>query len=272
MHDVLVPARDSRTWQAHVEYAARLAVLLDGTLTAVYNAALPMPVPDAASPGLAAEIIDICREEIDAALHAHAPFERWARGLGVRSAAWHVATGPDLSVLQSAAKWNDVIVLERSEGPAEATPGALGQTVLNVGLPCIIVPGSIAAPALDVIAVAWKGTVESTRALHAALPLLKRAKRIVLIYGERGVAPAESETSVREAQQHLQQHGLSAALKFIDPESHDAGQQILTAAAEASAGLLVMGCFGRTRLSEWMFGGATRHVLQYTTIPVFMRH
>jgi nucleotide-binding universal stress UspA family protein len=33
-----------------------------------------------------------------------------------------------------------------------------------------------------------------------------------------------------------------------------------------------MGAYGRNRFSEWIFGGATRHVLGHADIPVFMRH
>jgi len=33
-----------------------------------------------------------------------------------------------------------------------------------------------------------------------------------------------------------------------------------------------MGAYGRTRFSEWALGGATRHVLEHSTIPVFLRH
>jgi nucleotide-binding universal stress UspA family protein len=33
-----------------------------------------------------------------------------------------------------------------------------------------------------------------------------------------------------------------------------------------------MGAYGRTRFSEWVFGGATRYVLTEAPLPVFMRH
>jgi nucleotide-binding universal stress UspA family protein len=34
----------------------------------------------------------------------------------------------------------------------------------------------------------------------------------------------------------------------------------------------VMGCYGHTRLREFVFGGASRHVLNKMTIPVLMSH
>lgn len=35
---------------------------------------------------------------------------------------------------------------------------------------------------------------------------------------------------------------------------------------------MVMGCYGHSRLSEFVFGGATRYILRHMTIPVLMSH
>ena len=46
----------------------------------------------------------------------------------------------------------------------------------------------------------------------------------------------------------------------------------MACAKEMSADLLVMGCYGHARLREFVFGGASRHVLSHMTIPVLMSH
>jgi hypothetical protein len=33
-----------------------------------------------------------------------------------------------------------------------------------------------------------------------------------------------------------------------------------------------MGCYGHSRLTDLLFGGATRHILRHMTIPVLMSH
>jgi nucleotide-binding universal stress UspA family protein len=33
-----------------------------------------------------------------------------------------------------------------------------------------------------------------------------------------------------------------------------------------------MGCYGHSRLSELVFGGATRHILRHMVAPVLMSH
>ncbi|HVJ61947.1 MAG TPA: universal stress protein, partial [Tahibacter sp.] len=65
---------------------------------------------------------------------------------------------------------------------------------------------------------------------------------------------------------------ISADFKSIDASGASAGQALLDAAAANDATLLVMGAYGRTRFSEWIFGGATRHALAHASLPVLLRH
>jgi len=272
MRDILAPTRDSRSWQPNVEYGARLAALLDGTLTAAYIVPPPVLVPDIADPGVANELLEICREECELAGGAREPFAQWCRGFGVASASWRVSQGAELAVLQAAAKWHDLIVLARNDGhDGDAAIAALGATVLRAGLPCIVLPPRTRALRLDTIAIAWKGTDEAARALHAALPLLARASRLLLIHGERGES-ADAEAYLVEAEAHLRAHGMQSQRLRIDPLPSAAGPAIVAAAQQVGADLLVMGAYGRTRFSEWLFGGATRHALGAASMPVFLRH
>ena len=42
--------------------------------------------------------------------------------------------------------------------------------------------------------------------------------------------------------------------------------------ADRDSDLLVLGCYGHSRLREWMRGGATRTILHSMTVPVVMAH
>ena len=57
----------------------------------------------------------------------------------------------------------------------------------------------------------------------------------------------------------------------IRPQS-GVGRTLLMRAAEYGSDLLVMGCYGHSRLREFVLGGASRHVLDHMTIPVLMSH
>ena len=58
--------------------------------------------------------------------------------------------------------------------------------------------------------------------------------------------------------------------RSLGAPNDEAGVAILETAANANADLIVMGAYGRSRFSEWVLGGATRHVLQHMTVPAFM--
>jgi hypothetical protein len=70
--------------------------------------------------------------------------------------------------------WHDLLVLARDDADPWAAPAGLAATVLQVDLPCLVVPPGKEQLALDCIAVAWNGSIEAIRALHGALPLLIR--------------------------------------------------------------------------------------------------
>ena len=43
-------------------------------------------------------------------------------------------------------------------------------------------------------------------------------------------------------------------------------------ATDLGAGLVVMGAYGRSRIREFVLGGATRCALSCMTVPIFMSH
>jgi len=50
------------------------------------------------------------------------------------------------------------------------------------------------------------------------------------------------------------------------------GRQICARAEQEQADLVVMGAYGHSRLREFVFGGATRHVFTHMTVPTLFSH
>jgi len=70
----------------------------------------------------------------------------------------------------------------------------------------------------------------------------------------------------------LARHGVRCeATEAVRPHA-EVGETLLMRAAEYGADLLVMGCYGHSRLREFVLGGASRHVLQHMRMPVLMSH
>ena len=152
--------------------------------------------------------------------------------------------------------------------------GVLGHALVTCGAACFVVPQSYeGGVCLDTVVIASHGRSEAVRAVHAALPILAHAKRIVLAQG----TPDEDFSPVQfrppfDIAALLERHGLRSYTQALDGASDGAGEEILRIARDAEADLVVMGAYGRARASEWLLGGATRHVLEHARIPVFMRH
>lgn len=268
MRDILVPLTTLHSRTGNVAYAAALAKRCDAALTGLYALPVYTGLPDVPSPMLLAEAVEIAAECRRTALDAGPTFARWAQAYGLGRAGWHVAQGWPPQVVARAACWHDLVVLERHTVTEWGSVGCLGEQLLSIDAPCIVVPERVESPPPERIALAWNGSVEALRAIRAALPLLDRASEIVLLHAQTGQSRADDP----DIGAWLERHGY-AVTHCTDaiPEAR-AGAALLEAATAARADLLVMGAYGHSRLREWVLGGATRHVLDHMTLPVLMAH
>jgi len=146
---------------------------------------------------------------------------------------------------------------------------------MDSGRPVLIVPKAGAIDSIgERVVVAWNNSRESARAVFDALPILKKAGAVTVLSVEESAKPeVTSEIAGAEIGATLARHGVKVEVQQIKPSARgDAGIELLAQVAAHRADLLVMGCFGRSRLREFVLGGASRHVLQNATVPVLMAH
>jgi len=274
MQDVVAFANTYARWSTSLRYAAQFARLQDGSLTGLYVAEPFEPLPAATMPPVVSETYSISADIVREARAVEGSFREWAQGFGLKRYQWLVAEGYLLPVLASVGNWHDVLVLESGKASPWDSVGVLGQVLLTCGLPCIVVPQTHARDAsCDRVAVAWNGSAEALRTVHAALPILRRAKEVVLIRGNpRPVMSSIEWKPPLTIESYLHWHEVRFSEKTLRAESGEAGSALLETARAVNAELLVMGAYGRTRFSEWVLGGATRHVLEHAHLPVFLRH
>lgn len=274
MKDLLAFADNHGDWETSFGFAARLAARLDARLTGVNI--YPTPAVPGGFYGASdtfATILESVRKAETDAYAAGSSFIAWARNEGVPGASWQVAEGNPGDVLQRLGNRHDLLVMARNAGVSD-DHFRLGQILVKSGLPLLLLPPAWTQPAqFDCIALAWNGTAEALRAIHAAGPLLQRARRIVILRGELRDAYAEiGWLPPFDLSAYLAFHELDAEVLGIAEAGDDAGSALLEAAHLQRADLLVMGGYGRSRFSEWVFGGATRHVLAQSPLPVLLRH
>lgn len=273
MQDVLVRIGDPLDFERGSRGAARLAAALRGRLTGLHAVQIGMPPPSLYDPtALAAEWATCAEREVRNAQGHEAAFVAWASSMGARDPAWTVGAGAVPDLVAHVAGWHDVLVLVRAAGDADpwSTPAGIARTVLAVDLPCLVLPPDVELqPPCGTVAVAWNGSAQAIRALHAALPLLEGAGRVVLLTGD--VPEASMLRPAFPLQRWLEARLPRVEVCPLDAHRQD-GAGILDAVHECGAELLVMGAYGRSRAAEWLLGGVTRHVLQHAALPVLMRH
>ena len=147
--------------------------------------------------------------------------------------------------------------------------------VMESGRPVLIVPKSGEIHSIgERVLVAWNNSRESSRAVFEALPLLMAAKEVrVLCVEESGKPQTTSDLPGAEICAALARHGVTCVADHIKPSAQrEPGELLLDQVGKHNCDVLVMGCYGRSRLSEFILGGASRHVLQHATVPVLMAH
>ncbi len=183
-------------------------------------------------------------------------------------------TGREPDEVLRRARLSDLTVFgqsgQRGAGPEGdgGTSVTFEGTLFDSGRPVLLMPPAPVKDLGSTAAVAWDGSREAARAVHAALPLLRQAKRVVVVTARQ----SEDDIEPSELVRYLAGHGIKARTWAFTPGSGALGEEILAEAAKAEANLLVMGGYGHSRLRELVLGGVTRSVLSKATIPVFMMH
>lgn len=188
---------------------------------------------------------------------------------------WLVAQGEPVEALCHAARWCDLVIAERPTlNPGAPTGwGTVSRTVFGAGVPVVVVPETAKVGTLgERILIAWNHSREAVRAIHGALPLLKRATQVVVLDGARH----DDLLGVRhlpqlDLQAYFARHGIAAEFRSFAPK-HDYGAGILAIARETQADLIVLGAWGHSRIAELVLGGTTRHLFQNSDLPLFVAH
>lgn len=121
--------------------------------------------------------------------------------------------------------------------------------------------------------IAWNGSREATRAIRNAMPFLEQADVVdVVTFRPREGSSDHGELPGADIALHLARHGIQVEVQRLEGSDIDVGNALLSHAADRGTDLLVMGCYGHSRLREWVLGGATRTILNSMTVPVMMAH
>ena len=190
--------------------------------------------------------------------------------LGRVSASWREERDDAVQRAISRARHNDLAVLARSSRPNGLPPSFIETLLLDCGRPILLAPAQAPRSLTGTVLVCWKEAASAARALAAALPLLVKAKRVVIAGIEEG--KTGSQEGLRDVARLLSWHGIRAETAWRPSGSGSAADELELAAAEYDADLLVMGGYGHGRAREVIFGGCTRRFLEHAERPLLIMH
>jgi nucleotide-binding universal stress UspA family protein len=167
----------------------------------------------------------------------------------------------------------DLVVIGR-----DRVPGALyrtldpGAAILRIGRPVLLVPAGVDVLKAERVVIGWKDTREARRAVRDSLPLLREASSVAIVQiiesGDEKLAQAQ----VDDVAAYLARHHVPVTSKTAAYAAGAPHAELIRAAREMNADLIVAGGYGHSRLGEWIFGGVTQGMLASSPVCCLLSH
>jgi len=165
----------------------------------------------------------------------------------------------------------DVIVLGRpGRDPKSPRITTLEAGLFESGRPVLIAPPSPRPQMGTNVLIAWNCSTEQARVTAFAMPILRRASRVVVLTVEGGAA-VPGPTG-QQLCRYLQLNGVPAKPLTVGLDGRLTGEAILAHANALGCDLLIKGAYTQSRLRQIIFGGTTRYILSNAELPVLMAH
>jgi nucleotide-binding universal stress UspA family protein len=185
------------------------------------------------------------------------------------SASWREEDGRQNAVVGMSGRVYDLILVEQPEKLASIAEATLEDALFESGRPVLMVPKEMAPVMGEVIAIAWNGSTETALTVALGMPFLKQAKQVVIVAVGSQHMPEPGPTG-DELARTLERHGLAVSLRTAYGRQKPQGESFMREAMAAGADLLLKGAYTQSRIRQMIFGGATRHIIMESPIPVLM--
>ncbi len=185
------------------------------------------------------------------------------------SASWREEDGRQNAVVGMIGRVYDLIVVEQPEKLASIAEATLEDALFESGRPVMMMPKVAPAAIGECVAVAWNGSTETATTVALAMPFLDQAKEIVVVAVGPQHMPEPGPTG-DELARTLERHGHKVSLRTAFGRQKPQGESFLQEAMAAGADLMLKGAYTQSRIRQMIFGGATRHIIMESKIPVVM--
>lgn len=271
--DILVHVDNSKASPARLEAAIGLAKSLEARLTGLYVFSKPY-LPAYTEIQINPDILEAQTEEIKKM--AEKTGEAFAAATKGMDAEWRTFEGLAAEALALHARYADLTIVGQGNPDDSLFLGDRDmpdRLILTSSRPSLVVPyvGDYKTIGENVM-IAWDAGPQASRAVHDALPVLKRAKQVtVMEINPKNGNGGTGDIPGADIAQHLSRHGVNAETDHIVTNMKP-GDMLLSRAADRGTDLIVMGAYGHARWAELVLGGVTNYMLGHMTVPVLMSH
>ncbi|MBD8563619.1 universal stress protein [Oxalobacteraceae sp. CFBP 8763] len=273
---ILVHACQPDLAQARYRLAAAIALAENTRLTGI---ALSGAIEFIARCSAASTVAPIGPDDFnfltDNAKRTLTDFENTMCAAGVETFKSTLSEESALHALPLEARYCDLLLIGQITHPDAilADDYSLARNILlHAPCPVMVVPSKTTVtgmPARPLIA--WDGSMEASRAVRAALPLLRRATSVTAVCFRPQKYGGDQTVSGTQLTTYLASHGIE--IEVLAPATTGGiGDALLALAATRAHDLIVMGNFGHSRFRELVLGGVTETVLARMVVPVLTSH
>ncbi len=274
---ILVYVDASRHAARRIQAAAALAVANNAHLIGMACSGISRFIYQDGAMGLASPVSPAHIDKIYAdAKQLLLAFEEAAERLGVRSYEKRLVDDEAAGALAMHARYADLVILGQTD-PDETLSATLSDlpeyVTLNCARPVLVMPFAQDYDTLGHnILLAWDGSLEATRAVTQAIPLLQLAKNVtVAVFNALPADDLHGQEPGADIALYLARHDVSVSVsQFYRVDS--VGDALLSLAVERDIDLIVMGCFGHSRFREVLMGGVSLTMLRSMTAPLLLAH
>jgi len=275
--------RDNDSVRGAIALALRLGAQIEGLFIRPSVGEILARFGDSIASSISSDIIDQILKDADefagkaklnledaARANGLAVFKRPSR-LSAPSVSFEIVQGPPLEALDTAVDLSDLVVFSE---PDHVAPAPLAEqieyTMLTLRRPVLVARGEVAERLGDRIVVAFDGRHEACTALIRAVPILAAARSVEILHvcEHEGRDVGRADRALR----YLGQNGINASAVEAELANKEVGQRLLELAKMSSTDLIVISGYGRSRMRELILGGATRHLMHHSQIPVLFAH
>jgi len=287
---ILVPVFGYDADRGALDAALVLAKKSGAHIAALHIKVDPMEsVPLMVDVGVAAtELIEAVERHAETrAKAAAATFEAWRSERGLKldkepslrtgvTTAYDVEEGAEDELVIKFGRLTDLVVIGRPTGEeaGDQVLSRMEDALFGAGQPVLLVPHGVDPATLEKLAsgpalISWNGSIEATRAISAAIDLLRGMSHVRVLSVKEG---KKDRHPAVDLVRYLAWEGVAASVTDAHQAGGSAAEQILATAHALQAGFVLMGGYSHGRLRQLMLGGVTSHMMDHADLPVLMAH